>query len=96
MSRRPDFYCFFYCAAWDRSRGTRTQRHAMGSGPLPTPSPVVLRRRPQSGCDGVAGRPSGSRGVGSKAQRLIPIGRPGIDGLRVWQTSPLGSNRRGR
>lgn len=43
MPRRPDFYCFFYCAARERQREPGTARHApafrrlstvVSSGPL--------------------------------------------------------------
>lgn len=96
MSRRPDFYCFFYCAARDGQREPRAARYGTGSRPS---SPGTARARCETldaGLPSSVARSSGSRGVKLKAQRLIPNGRPGIDGLRVWQTSPLGSNRRGR
>ena len=34
MSPGPDFYCDFYCAAWDGLRGRATGRHGSGSAPL--------------------------------------------------------------
>ena len=96
MPRRPDFYCFFYCAARDGQRDPETQRHGAGYRPSVEWSPTASRRRRGSRWRGGSGRSSGSRGVESRAQRLIPNGRPGTCGLRVWQTSPIGSIRRGR
>jgi hypothetical protein len=96
MSRRPDFYCFFYCAARDGQREPETQHHGAGSHPSAEGSPKAARRASCSRHLGGVGRSSGSCRVRLQVQRLIPNGRPGIDGLRVWQTSPLGSNRRGR
>ena len=96
MPGPTDFYCFFYCAVGDRQRRPSTERHAMGSRPVATAGLERLfwSARVRRAAD--EGRSSGSGGVGSILQRLIPTGRPGIDGLRVWQTSPIGSNRRGR
>jgi hypothetical protein len=96
MSRRPDFYCFFYCAARDRQLEPDTQHHAARFHPSTEGAPWASRRCDRSRYVGGVGRSSGSLGVESTVQRLIPNGRPGVCGLPVWQTSPLGSNRRGR
>lgn len=96
MPKRPDFYCDFYCAPWDGLRETGTPGHRWGSRPSrrgTCGAPLLsLDRGTWSGDP----RSSGSRRVKSEAQRPVPVGRPGIDGLRVWQTSPIGSIRRGR
>ncbi len=95
MPRQPDFYCFFYCAGRDGRCRAGTARHWPGSQPA-----RGTMRGSHVGCStdhlaqGIS-RSSGSVGVESKAQRLIPVGRPGIDGLRDCQTSPIGSIRRG-
>lgn len=96
MPGPTDFYCSFYCAVRDRQRRPSTGRHAMGPRPVATPGLKRLFSSAPARRSVTEGRSSGSRGVGSLRQRLIPTGRPGIDGLRVWQTSPIGSNRRGR
>ena len=96
MSQRPDFYCFFYCAAWDRPRRTGTQRHGTGFQPLVETAPSGPRRQRSRGIGTVGGRSSGSRGVSSMVQRQIPAGRRGIAGLVRCSMSPPGSIRRGR
>ncbi len=96
MAQQPDFYCFFYCAVWDGPRGNGTQHHGTGSQALVKASPSAPRRRRSRGLGGLGGRPSGSRGVWSKAQRQIPAGRRGIAGLVRCSMSPSGSIRRGR
>ncbi len=96
MPRRPNFYCDFYCALWDRLRRPGTDHHQAGSRHS---SEGGRERALQAlGGDLRGGIPgsSGSRGVPSEAQRLFPVGRPGIDGLRVCPTSPIGPIRRGR
>lgn len=96
MPKRPDFYCDFYCAAWDGLREPGTPRYGRGSRRLRRGSPEASLRDVARGARSVVPRPSGSWGVESQTQRLIPVGRPGIDGLRVCETSPIGSLRRGR
>jgi len=96
MPQRPDFYCFFYCAAWDPQRGAVTQRHGTGSRRLAVAVPSGPRRRPDRVVGTRGGRSSGSRGVSSKVQRQITAGRRGITGLVRCSMSPSGSIRRGR
>jgi hypothetical protein len=96
MPGPTDFYRFFYCAVGDRQRRPSTGRHATGSRPVATAGLERLLSSARARRSEHEGRSSGFGGVGSILQRLIPTGRPGIDGLRVWQTSPIGSNRRGR
>ncbi len=96
MSSGPNFYCDFYCAARDGLREPGAGNHQAGSRVGLSARLAALQganaRRRAAWCP----RPSGSSGVQWPAQRLIPVGRPGIDGLRVCETSPLGSIRRGR
>ena len=95
MPRGPEFYRFFYRAARERQYGVGTERHTTGSGPgAPnTPDGIWL---PSRGAQSTAGgRSSGSLGVGSISQRLIPAGRRGIAGLVACSMSPTGSIRRG-
>jgi hypothetical protein len=96
MPWQPDFYCFFYCAAWDRPRGIGTHHHGTGSQPLVEAAPRCSRRRPNRGLGAFGGRSSGSWGVWSEAQRQIPVGRRGVAGLVRCSMSPSGSIRRGR
>lgn len=96
MPERPDFYCFFYCAAGDGLRGPGTARHQPGSLAGLSPRLAGSRNVRARGRAARCPRSSGSPGLQWPAQLLIPAGRPGIDGLRVWLTSPLGSIRRGR
>ena len=96
MPKRPDFYCDFYCAACDGLREPGTPGDSAGSHP----SPRDLAGAPRACLDGsgraAVPRSSGSLGLEPQTQRLIPVGRSGIDDPRVWQTSPIGSTRRGR
>lgn len=96
MPGQPDFYCLFHCAARDRQRSAGTHRHATGSRPLPTAfsSGPIRRGGPVVGHP--KGRPSGSSGVSSISQRVIPAGRRGIVGLVACSMSPTGTDRRGR
>lgn len=96
MPRQPNFYCFFYCAAWDRPLGAGTQRHETGSQPHAMGSRRGLSRHSDRAPYHPGGRSSGSRGVWSKVQRQIPAGRRGIAGLVRCSMSPHGSIRRGR
>ena len=96
MPRQPDFYCFFYCAAWYRPRGTGTRCHWTGSHPLVEAAPSRPRQHPDRAPGRLGGRSSGSRGVSSMVQRQIPAGRRGIAGLVRCSMSPPGSIRRGR
>jgi len=96
MPKRPDFYCFFYCAAWDGPRNSGAQQYETASGAPPEAVPIG-GSRPLECRDGFgAERSSGSAGLDSKSQRQIPVGRPGIIGHRACRTSPAGSIRRGR
>ncbi len=96
MPRQPNFYCFFYCAVWDRPRGTGMQRHGTASRLPATAVPTSAEWRPDRGLCTRRGRSSGSRGVWSMVQRQIPAGRRGIAGLVRCSMSPPGSIRRGR
>lgn len=96
MPRRPDFYCDFYCAAWDGLREPGTGSDQSGSGAGLNARPTASRSASAGGRAARCPRSSGSRGLQWPTQRLIPVGRPGIDGLLVCETSPLGSIRRGR
>jgi len=95
MSPGPDFYCDFYCGVWDGLREPGTTRHRPGSRPSPSGVSGAPRGHRAGGVWRVVPRSSGSRVVQSGAQRLVLVGRPRIDGLRVCQTSPIGSIRRG-
>lgn len=96
MPKRPDFYCDFYCAAWDGLREPGTGSRQPGSRTALNARPTVSRSASLRGRAARCPRPSGSPRVPWPAQRLFPVGRPGIDGFRVCETSPLGSIRRGR
>jgi hypothetical protein len=96
MSPGPDFYSDFYCAVWHGLRDFGTHGHEVASRPSQRGSTEVPRCHVVAASRSAVARPSGSRGIESPPQRLVPVGRPGINGLRVCQTSPFGSIRRGR
>ena len=96
MPRQPNFYCFFYCAVWDRPRGSGTQRHGTGARTFAMVSPRGSTRHPDRAPHRLGGRSSGSLGVLSMVQRQIPAGRRGVAGLVRCSMSPSGSIRRGR
>jgi hypothetical protein len=72
MPKRPNFYCDFYCAAWDGLRGHATGRHGTGSSPLPG----GVAGRPRWGCsrgvEGLVARSSGSRRAYKGVHHLPP------------------------
>jgi hypothetical protein len=77
MPRGPDFYRFFYRAARERLCRVGTNRHANGSRPV-SATAIDGACSPSRGAQSTAGgRPSGSSGVWSTSQRLIPGGRRG-------------------
>lgn len=92
----PDFYCDFYCAVWHGLREFGTHGHEVASRPSRRGSSEASRCHVAAESRSVVARPPGSLGVESLPQRLVPVGRPGINSLRVCQTSPFGSIRRGR
>jgi hypothetical protein len=96
MPGRPDFYCDFYCAAWDGLRWSGTGGHEPRgrAGRIRSAIPPVGPASARSA--GRSARSSGScRGLQRSMQRLVPVGRPGTS-RRSCQVSPTGSVRRGR
>ena len=96
MPKRPDFYCSFYCAAWDGPCGGGAQQYESGSGGSPAVVSISVSRPAERRSERGDERSSGSAGLDSKTQRQIPVGHPGIIGHRACRTSPTGSIRRGR
>lgn len=88
MPERPDFYCDFYCAVWDGLREPGTPGYQWGSRRSRSGRAFAPRSCVARGARAADRRPSGSRDLESTRQRLISVGRPGIDGLRSCQTSP--------
>lgn len=95
MPKRPNFYCDFYCAAWDGLRGHATGRHGTGSSPLPGGVAGRSRWGCSQGVEGLVARSSGSRRAYKGVHSSVPVGRPGTD-LGGCQTFLFGSIRRGR
>ena len=96
MSPWPDFYCDFYCAVWHGRRELGTHGHEVASRPPRRRPSEALRCHLAAGSRSAVALPSSSPCVESLPQRLVPVGRLGINGLRICPTSPFGSIRRGR
>jgi hypothetical protein len=62
MPQRPDFYCFFYCAAWDGQRQAVPERYGTALGPAVAGQLCSSGGSPRMGLPGRFGRSLGLLG----------------------------------